>query len=100
MKKAFCFGNGNSRKELSLKDFRKYGTIIGCNALYRDFSPDILVALDSRISHEIYRSGYAHKHNCYLGYWTSVPVFVAKEMSKNVKHRQKMHQSLIPQITI
>ena len=49
MKKAFCFGNGNSRKELSLKDFRKYGTIIGCNALYRDFSPDILVALDSRI---------------------------------------------------
>ena len=84
MKKAFCFGNGNSRKELSLKDFRKYGTIIGCNALYRDFSPDILVALDSRISHEIYRSGYAHKHTCYLGYWTPVPVFVAKEMLKTM----------------
>ena len=84
MKKAFCFGNGNSRKELSLKDFRKYGTIIGCNALYRDFSPDILVALDSRISHEVYRSGYAHKHTCYLGYWTPVPVFVAKEMLKTM----------------
>ena len=79
MKKAFCFGNGNSRKELSLKDFRKYGTIIGCNALYRDFSPDILVALDSRISHEIYRSGYAHKHTCYLGYWTPVPVLLPKK---------------------
>ena len=79
MTKAFCFGNGNSRKGLNLDYFKKYGTVIGCNAVYRDFTPDIVVGLDSRIGHEIYRSGYAHKHTCYLGYWTPVPTFVAKK---------------------
>ena len=84
MTKAFCFGNGNSRKGLNLDYFKKYGTVIGCNAVYRDFTPDIVVGLDSRIGHEIYRSGYAHKHTCYLGYWTPVPIFVAKEMLKTM----------------
>ena len=84
MATAFCFGNGNSRKGLNLDDFKKYGTVIGCNAIYRDFTPDIVVGLDSRIGHEIYRSGYAHKHTCYLGYWTPVPIFVAKEMLKTM----------------
>jgi len=84
MKTAFCFGNGNSRKGLNLDDFKKHGTVIGCNAIYRDFTPDILVALDSRIGHEIYRSKYAHEHTCYLGYWTPVPIFVAKEMMKTM----------------
>ena len=84
MTTAFCFGNGNSRKGLNLDDFKKYGTVVGCNAIYRDFTPDILVALDSRIGHEIYRSKYAHEHTCYLGYWTPVPIFVAKEMMKTM----------------
>ena len=84
MTTAFCFGNGNSRKGLNLDDFKKHGTVIGCNAIYRDFTPDIIVGLDSRIGHEIYRSGYAHKHTCYLGYWTPVPIFVAKEMLKTM----------------
>ena len=84
MTTAFCFGNGNSRKGLNLDDFKKHGTVIGCNAIYRDFTPDIVVGLDSQIGHEIYRSGYAHKNTCYLGYWTPVPVFVAKEMMKTM----------------
>ena len=33
MTKAFCFGNGNSRKGLNLDYFKKYGTVIGCNAV-------------------------------------------------------------------
>ena len=80
----FCFGNGNSRKKLDVDQYKKYGTVIGCNAIYRDYTPDILVALDSRMNHEIYRSGYAHKHTCYLGYWTPVPIFVAQEMLKTM----------------
>ena len=84
MMTAFCFGNGNSRKGLNLDDFKKHGTVIGCNAIYRDFTPDIVVGLDSQIGHEIYRSGYAHKNTCYLGYWTPVPIFVAKEMMKTM----------------
>ena len=55
MTKAFALVN-NSRKGLNLDDFKKYGTVIGCNAVYRDFTPDIVVGLDSRIGHEIYRS--------------------------------------------
>ena len=52
---AVCLGNGQSRQGLDLQKMKDYATVIGCNALYRDFTPDILVALDSRMSHEIYR---------------------------------------------
>ena len=80
----FCLGNGNSRKEFDLNKLKKYGTVIGSNAIYRDFTPDILVALDSRMSHEVYRSGYCFNNVSYLGYWTPVPIFVAKEMLKTM----------------
>ena len=56
----FCFGNANSRKGLDLDKYKEHGTVVGCNAIYRDFTPDILVALDAQIAHEVYRSGYAH----------------------------------------
>ena len=78
----FCFGNGNSRKELDVDKFKKYGTVIGCNAIYRDHTPDILVALDSRMNHEVYRSGYAFKNICYLGYWTPIPIDIASGLLK------------------
>ena len=74
----FCFGNGNSRKDLDLNEYKQHGTVVGCNAVYRDFTPDILVALDSRMGHEIYRCGYAHKNTTYLGYWTPIPTEVAE----------------------
>ena len=80
----FCLGNGNSRKEFDLDELKKYGTVIGSNAIYRDFTPDILVALDSRMSHEIYRSGYCSNNISYLGYWTPVPRFVGEEMLKTM----------------
>ena len=78
--KAVCLGNGQSRQGLNLTKMKDYATVIGCNAIYRDFTPDILVALDSRIAHEIYRSGYADTNLSYLGYWTPIPVEVAHEM--------------------
>ena len=43
---AVCLGNGQSRQGLDLKKMKDYATVIGCNAIYRDFTPDILVALD------------------------------------------------------
>jgi len=76
----FCFGNGNSRKDLNLNNYKKHGIVVGCNAIYRDFTPDILVALDTPIGHEIYRSGYAHRNTCHLGYWTPIPVEVVEDM--------------------
>jgi hypothetical protein len=74
MSKVFCFGNGISRKHLNLDVFKNYGKTIGCNAIYRDFFPDILVANDFQICHEIYRSGYCENNQTYLADWNSLPI--------------------------
>ena len=37
----FVLGNGTSRKDILLEPLRQHGTIYGCNALYREFKPDI-----------------------------------------------------------
>ena len=65
MSTAFVLGNGLSRKELDLNVLTRYGTIYGCNALYRDFTPTVLVATDTPISETIQRSEYAFKHRFY-----------------------------------
>ena len=52
-----CIGNGESRKDFDLNKLNGHNTI-GCNALYRDYTPKILVAMDYKLCHEIYRSGY------------------------------------------
>ena len=69
----FCIGNGESRIDFDLTQLRKYGKIYGCNALYRDFKPDVLTAVDQGISHEIYQSGYAKDNECWFRSWTKVP---------------------------
>ena len=81
---AVCLGNGQSRQGLDLNKMKDHATVIGCNAIYRDFTPDILVALDSRISHEIYRKANHNNMKIHLGYWTPVPIYVAKEMLKTM----------------
>jgi len=73
MKRVFCIGNGESRKGFDLETLRKHGTIYGCNALYRDFMPDVLTAVDHGIMHEIYHAGVAQKIPCYFRDWTKVP---------------------------
>lgn len=62
---AFVLGNGLSRKAISLPHLRQYGPIYGCNALYRDFTPDVLVATDRPISAQIQDSGYPLKNKFY-----------------------------------
>ena len=73
MSKAFCIGNGESRKGFDLEQLRPHGKIYGCNALYRDFTPDVLVAVDHGICHEIYNSGYCQKNEAWFRDWTKVP---------------------------
>lgn len=60
---AFVLGNGISRQQIDLNALRTYGKIYGCNALYRDFVPDVLVSTDTPISEAIQNSGYANT-NC------------------------------------
>lgn len=65
MNTAFIIGNGTSRKGFDLKKLKPYGTIYGCNALYRDFPdhsiPDFLVAIDDGIITEIEGSDFPSK---------------------------------------
>ena len=71
--KIFCIGNGTSRKGFDLETLRGKGKIYGCNALYRDFKPDVLISVDNGIMHEVYQSGLAKEIPCYFRNWTRVP---------------------------
>mgnify|MGYP003351345998 CR=1 FL=1 len=55
---AFVIGNGISRQSISLPLVQRYGKTYGCNALYRDFAPDFLVAVGDTIVEEIANSDY------------------------------------------
>lgn len=65
MKPGFVIGNGRSRLALNLEDLKKHGRIYGCNALYRDFTPDVLIATDPGITSEIEASGYPLRNTFY-----------------------------------
>ena len=79
-KKVFCIGNGESRKGFDLEKLKQHGTIYGCNAIYRDFMPDVLTAVDHGIMHEIYHAGIAQKIPCYFRDWTKVPAMTYEQM--------------------
>jgi len=70
-KTVFCIGNGQSRSIIDLIKLRPHGKIYGCNALYRDFKPDVLTAVDGPMMHEIYQSGYDGE--LWLRDWNPLP---------------------------
>ncbi len=55
---AFVIGNGTSRTGIDLKHLKKFGRIYACNAVYREFHPDYLVAVDTKMVNEIAKNGY------------------------------------------
>ena len=68
---AFVIGNGTSRRSIDLHQLKRNkppdSKIYGCNALYREFEPDYLVAVDSKMVMEINRSGWQLHHEV----WTN-----------------------------
>lgn len=64
MSRAFVLGNGRSRLAIDLSYLKTLGSIYGCNGLYREFAPDVLISTDKPISEQIQHSGYSlnHKH--------------------------------------
>jgi hypothetical protein len=62
---AFVLGNGQSRRNINLELLKTQGVVYGCNALYRDFVPHVLVATDTLISKEIQMSGYSQQNKFY-----------------------------------
>lgn len=62
---AIVIGNGISRQGIELNKLAQLGTVYGCNALYREFTPNVLVATDKPIAAEIQASGYAQQNKFY-----------------------------------
>jgi hypothetical protein len=65
MTTAFVLGNGVSRQPINLLSLKSHGKIYGCNALYREFTPDVLVATDTPIARSIQHSGYSLANRFY-----------------------------------
>ena len=66
-KTAFVLGNGVSRASIDPEQLAKLGATYGCNALYRTFAPDYLIAVDVKMILEISRSGYPNTNTV----WTN-----------------------------
>ena len=64
---AFVLGNGTSRQHIPLEQLKQNGTVYGCNAIYREFEPDYLVAVDTKMIIEINKAGYQKSHEV----WTN-----------------------------
>lgn len=65
---SFVLGNGTSRIGVDLNTLRLNGKIYGCNALYRDYDPDYLVAVDPKMIFELQESKYQLHYNV----WTNL----------------------------
>jgi hypothetical protein len=64
---AFVVGNGVSRKPVDLNQLKSKGKIYGCNALFREYSPNYLVAVDVKMIIEINNARYQHSNEV----WTN-----------------------------
>jgi len=65
MAAAFVLGNGVSRQAVDLNQLKSLGTTYGCNAIYREFVPDVLISTDTPISERIQHEGYSQKNTHY-----------------------------------
>jgi len=65
MAAAFVLGNGVSRQAIDLTVLKTLGTTYGCNAIYREFEPDVLISTDVPISERIQHDGYSQTHTHY-----------------------------------
>jgi hypothetical protein len=68
--RSFVLGNGRSRLLVDLNELKTYGKTYGCNALYREFEPDYLIAVDSKMIIEIANSRYQLGHEV----WTNANI--------------------------
>jgi len=64
---AFVLGNGTSRLSISPEHLKQVGKVYGCNALYRSFCADYLIAVDTKMIVEINKTGYQRKNQV----WTN-----------------------------
>lgn len=66
-KDAYIIGNGPSRQGFDLYTLPQ--DTYGCNALYRDYTPDHLIVVDRKMYNEIKDSGYGEKNIIYTNHY-------------------------------
>ena len=64
---AFVIGNGTSRLPIDLEQLKSKGNVYACNAVYRNFRPDYLIADDVKMVLEINKAGFQHSNQV----WTN-----------------------------
>ena len=65
MSLVFVLGNGLSRHAIDPTQLIEMAPVYGCNALYRDFTPTVLVATDRPIAEHIQNGGYSANNRFY-----------------------------------
>jgi len=80
----FVLGNGPSRKNIDISKLD--GTVIGCNACHRDFTPDVICATDAGIISDIIESGYDGQ--CYFTHnsWNLLPEEAYDSLANGTEH--------------
>jgi hypothetical protein len=84
LESVFVLGNGPSRKNIDISKLD--GTVIGCNACYRDFTPDVISATDAGIMSDIIESGYDGQ--CYFTHnsWNLLPEEAYDSLANGTEH--------------
>lgn len=78
---AYIIGNGPSRKGFNLERLKQTGQTYGCNALYRDFMPDFIFSVDTKITVEMCENEVGRKTVHY-----APALEVNREYSKGMLH--------------
>jgi hypothetical protein len=87
--KAVILGNGPDRPT-DIKWLNNLeGNTYGCNAIYRDFEPDLLVAADWEMVLEIINSTYSG--NCHFTFYTECPMEVLEEIRHTPEYQSATH---------
>ena len=87
--KAFILGNGPSRPtDIKWLNNLK-GDTYGCNAIYRDFEPDFLVATDWEMMLEIINSTYSG--NCHFTFYAECPMEVLEGIRHTPEYQSATH---------
>jgi len=76
---AYVIGNGPSRKGFDLHRLKDTGQTYGCNALYRDFMPDFIFSVDTKVTQEMCKAEVGLKTVHY-----APSLEVNREYSKNM----------------
>ena len=82
---AFVLGNGTSRLKLNHKNLLDKGIVYACNAIYREFEPHHLIAVDVKMINEIVASGYHKTHSV----WTNPNKGISNKHNLNMFNPHK-----------